>query len=429
MRKPLRSRWTLVIALVAGSFATGASAMPLFTEGGRISCERCHAGPPRLNEAGIRFRDAGFRFESPEGATAPAERTPPIGGRLLFLLEAERGEGDRHEVFDLPLSAQVEAAGTAGKTLSFLALPSLSAVDGSVDLRTAWVGAHGLDRFAGGGGTLLNARAGLLEILIDRSPFSQLRRWTSFENVVAGAGLAPSLGATATATNGWTLGGRQPAVEAFGEIPGGGEWTLGGGTGPPIEPGTVQTAADSTRDLYARLGWRFFGGESPAPTSFSLFASLFGYTGRSTLVDPVTLFSWDDRFSRGGGELRLRMGTVEVAALALTGRDQDAYGTGDARRIGGWTGAVAWWPYPWLNGALDVEAFEALDRGSQVEFEGVEAKQFRFLSGSVGVHPEPNVRLSAEARADLYGLPDRKTDPLNHPARMDRLGLLFDLSF
>lgn len=58
------------MAIVAFVPAT-LQATPQFARRYRVDCSNCHASPPRLNERGLRFLAAGYRFEADRSPTVP----------------------------------------------------------------------------------------------------------------------------------------------------------------------------------------------------------------------------------------------------------------------------------------------------------------------------------------------------------------------
>src|SRR5918992_1585667 len=56
-------RVTALAAAVIALNSAGLEATPQFARRYRVDCSSCHASPPRLNERGLRFLAAGYRFE------------------------------------------------------------------------------------------------------------------------------------------------------------------------------------------------------------------------------------------------------------------------------------------------------------------------------------------------------------------------------
>ena len=73
MSHPSRNRLTGLVLLAILSPAL-ASATPQFARTYRVDCSHCHSLPPRLNERGLAFLSAGYRF--PEGAETRSSTFP-----------------------------------------------------------------------------------------------------------------------------------------------------------------------------------------------------------------------------------------------------------------------------------------------------------------------------------------------------------------
>ena len=135
------------LALVSGVVLLSPSlveATPQFARKYRVECSSCHSGPPRLNETGLRFLAAGYRFENVE-----ATRTLPLAVWNTVDLEW------RHTT-DL-------AKGFPGR----VELISAGPIGGSRAVYFAeW---RGLSHSVGGNGRLVN-RSGRFEDLFVRIP-------------------------------------------------------------------------------------------------------------------------------------------------------------------------------------------------------------------------------------------------------------------
>lgn len=97
MQKPLKlfaaGILTAVFTLGAGS-PGGTRALPMFARKYGVSCATCHTTPPRLNEAGYRFRAAGFRMPEEIGKKpeAPFDIYDYVSARVQVRAEVSRSK-------------------------------------------------------------------------------------------------------------------------------------------------------------------------------------------------------------------------------------------------------------------------------------------------------------------------------------------------
>lgn len=90
--------------------STSASATPQFARGYKVDCTHCHSLPPRLNERGLAFVAAGYRFLEAEGTRS---RTIPLA--IWNTLDAEwRHSADLAKSF--PSRVEIISAGPLGAT-------------------------------------------------------------------------------------------------------------------------------------------------------------------------------------------------------------------------------------------------------------------------------------------------------------------------
>ncbi|HEX4945272.1 MAG TPA: hypothetical protein VFZ34_01245 [Blastocatellia bacterium] len=69
-----------------------ASAMPMFARKHSVPCSTCHTSPPKLNEAGYKFRVAGFRFPGEDGSQKDFNFLDYSSVRLQLRYDASRTE-------------------------------------------------------------------------------------------------------------------------------------------------------------------------------------------------------------------------------------------------------------------------------------------------------------------------------------------------
>jgi hypothetical protein len=192
-----------------GGFASSAGATPQFARQYRVDCTACHSSPPRLNEAGLAFLAAGYRFPGREPV-----RTVPLA--LWHTADLEwRHSGDLLKGF--PSRVELIAAGAIGRTRAAY-FAEWRAVSLSLD-----------------GSGRINNRSGRFEDLFVRVPFGsdaegaltvgQFRalsqvdvslRLSLSEPLVFSSSLpgAASPDARLTGIRAFSASGRQPAIRA-----------------------------------------------------------------------------------------------------------------------------------------------------------------------------------------------------------------------
>ena len=106
----------MVVGIAALAFAADAHATPQFARMYRVDCSHCHSLPPRLNERGLAFVAAGYRFAD---GTADRRGTVPLA--IWNTVDAEwRHSADLSRVF--PSRVELISAGPIGKSrLSYFA--------------------------------------------------------------------------------------------------------------------------------------------------------------------------------------------------------------------------------------------------------------------------------------------------------------------
>jgi hypothetical protein len=110
------ARVAVVVAVAGLVLPADANATPQFARAYRVDCSHCHSLPPRLNERGLAFVTAGYRF-----ADGTADRRPTVPLALWNTVDAEwRHSADLSKAF--PSRVELISAGPIAKSrLSYFA--------------------------------------------------------------------------------------------------------------------------------------------------------------------------------------------------------------------------------------------------------------------------------------------------------------------
>jgi hypothetical protein len=184
-------------------------ATPQFARIYRIDCASCHSVPPRLNERGLRFLAAGYRFDAGERS-----RTVPVAVWNTVDVESRQSTD---LVKGFPSRVEVISAGPVGRSRALYF--------------AEW---RALSRSVGGNGRLVD-RSGRFEDLFVRMPLGVTGAWSvtvgqfrtlmqvdmsqrlsASEPLVFASSVPgrPSLAGRLTALRAFSASGRQPAVRA-----------------------------------------------------------------------------------------------------------------------------------------------------------------------------------------------------------------------
>ena len=197
----------MAVAILAGPATVEAT--PQFARAYRVECSYCHSLPPRLNERGLNFLAAGYRFESePRSFTIPLAVWNTFDLELRHSADLEKGFPGRVEL--------ISAGPIGGSRAAYFA---------------EW---RALSQSIGGNGRLLN-RSGRFEDLFVRTPITRggalsvtagqfralaqidvSQRLSLSEPLVFSSGVSGPRAATArlTGLRTFSASGRQPAVRA-----------------------------------------------------------------------------------------------------------------------------------------------------------------------------------------------------------------------
>lgn len=274
-------------------------ALPAFERRYKVACHFCHQGYPKLNAAGQRFKDRGFRMadEDPFDAAAFVESVPVVvraKGTHLFIDEGE----DRTFAFFKGISA-----GNLGKRLSYWVDDGVVFDSKAEDDLThtkpdnAWV------RFDVMSQGKLYAKAGRFELDL---PFTQARtpHLFSYEIYFANTGFESD-----------TIGDYHHGVEVGGELPADARWSAAvvAGRNPEGADDLNEEAGKFDANLFLRVKKQLGRNRLGA----------FAYIGRNTIVlGPA--FVWEDNLLRLGIDGSGWMGKLNLYGVAMYGRNDNS---------------------------------------------------------------------------------------------------------
>jgi len=283
---------SLALALtVCGVAAPGSvEAIPAFARRYKVDCVFCHAGFPKLNTMGQRFKEAGFRLEREDpfeiGQWLASKPVVLRGSANRFFLQERQGATSGF--------GKAISAGNLGDRLSYWVDDGLSISTDTVHTKpdNAWL------RFDVMRDGRLYARAGRIELDL---PFTHVRtpHLFSYEVYFANAGLETD--SIAMHKDGVEVGGRLPADArwSLALVKGHGDATTGG-----FNPA-----------VFVRLSKRLDGNRVGG----------FGYFGTSTLqLGPSS--NWSDHVLRIGADADVWIGHWNVYGLYLHGRNDNSLG-------------------------------------------------------------------------------------------------------
>jgi hypothetical protein len=361
---------TLAGILLWGSFSP-AGAVPVFSRKYHTSCQTCHVAFPKLNPHGEAFRLNGYRMpddeqdadhmtkEEPVSLGAEAyERIWPdavypsdLPSTVPFALNVKMadvyasshdttGHSIVHNDFQFPQEANLFAAGTLGKTFSFLGEVTYGELpDGGseVEIERAHLGINS----PFGPPHLINFKIGKFAADLDDG-FHEMWLMTDngIDSVFAFNPIGLHGGAEISETPAISLPLNVKGIEMYGVASHRLFYTLGVANG--ISPGTGDTHdGNSRKDVYARVDYKFGGmgldGDSTGVTlppenwrETSLRVGLLGYLGDgSDILFPVTdeesgatINVEDRRFDRVGLFASLYLGDLNLFGVALRGTDK-----------------------------------------------------------------------------------------------------------
>ena len=394
------------------------SAIPYWSRKYETSCTTCHSDFPQLNDFGIAFKKAGFRFPKDDdtfvkqppimlGAKAQKEAFPnaiwpgelpatiPISFRYSGFFNYNNkqplaavsnptvptagGFVPRTDLF-VPNTFTVIGAGTFGPTISFWVDNDISAggADASAGLGDGYLKVMNLSKYIGLPPDSLNFRMGQFEIDL---PFTQARtiNLTNYD-IYAQASMAGMLGTT---NNPLVFSSTQRGFELSG-VPNLGylEYSVG-----LYDGSNNSTAVRNYKDVYVRVAKRWNLDRDPAarkevraagPTGprdhTSIRIGSFYYYGRNAINDDRVLFptlgTFHEPFYRVGGDFRFKVhDKFEMWGLGMYGHDVNHMvemgATGMPTGVvfhdtpvtfsGGFVEAEYWF-YPWVIGLMRYDA-------------------------------------------------------------------------
>jgi hypothetical protein len=400
--------------------APRAKAIPAFSRKYQTSCTTCHNNFPELNDFGLAFKKAGFKFPKDDdmfvkdlpvllGAKAQKEAFPgalypgelpgnlPIAFRYsgFFNYNSKvplaNGFVPRTDLF-VPNTFTIIAAGSFGPNISFWVDDDISAggANGAAFMGDGYLKGNDIGRWLHLPKDALNVRFGQFELDL---PFTQARtiNLTGYDifNQASVSLVNPALCAVAadpantqcTTNNPFFFGVPQRGIE-FGGYPNDGNftWSLA-----IVNGNNSNTAVRNSKDIYGRISQTFNLERDPSvrkevqaagPTGprdhTSIRIGAFGYYGRNALNIGGSLFptlpTIREPFYRVGGDFRFKYRKFELWGVGMYGHDTNVIPNG--LTIPTATGFMSttpitfaggfvegeYWFYPWLIGLMRYDA-------------------------------------------------------------------------
>ncbi|MCR4316904.1 MAG: hypothetical protein NUW37_11215 [Planctomycetes bacterium] len=382
---------SILLALIILGAPSIASAYPGFARRYETSCITCHTAYPKLNDFGRAFRWNGHQIpddpgdgyvddffvgtdrpDVPMGADAwkdvfPAGVWPnsitgdaPIGfqaqSRITRTSGAQGADGPATD-FKFPTGIGLISGAALGEDISYWA--RLQFGDDSVEIERAYVtftdltldGASFAEEGIWGGlpDNVLNLRLGRID------PW-----FLGYSNHVDRYTLAGfNVNGFKAGDNPWQAEPSLTGAELWGCFGGSFMYVAG------VSNGTATNDNNSDKDGYARIALKFGGVGFDGSTSGGAVEDLaelsgaqddsftigaFAYQGQNTITKETTGQTWDDRFYRVGGDMRLTFGDFNLFGTAMFGLDRNAFGNTnpEGHRSVAWYCEADYVIYPWL---------------------------------------------------------------------------------
>ncbi len=400
-RFPAHVLSVLIPVLVMVLTSPKSEAIPAFSRQYHTSCQTCHIAFPKLNDFGKAFKDAGFKFPKDDETFlkvpavmlgAPAQKDvfprsvwpgeipglPPIGLRMNMFFQATGAKRNQFNVLSAPAAPQfipatdfetglfsIFTAGNFGGDIAFWVDDdiSVSGQNASGGLGDAYMRFGNIGRFAKLPTDTLNLRVGQFELDL---PFTQARTYNLSPYDIyseANIGAVNAMGAQQNVANQFAFAGAAKGIELSGGHNYGGyhysvamfnqntsgvsqasnsSRYLPSATGG--SSGGIGFGSDSsTKDIYARLSYRFNLERDPASRSAIQAAGTTGphdhtylnvgsfyLRGNSrqalpgvTLAGGNTLLVAHEPFYRAGGDFSFNIRALNVLGLYMYGRDKN----------------------------------------------------------------------------------------------------------
>ncbi len=373
-----RIRWPLVsMVLLQAIVFTEAEAIPAFARRYHTSCQTCHVAFPKLNAFGETFRILGYHFpgetagqiKQPDvalGAPAYARIWPkavypgavpahlPVAVVASFEVRGSSihdGEEDREVTSDFVFPSEVAfpMAGSLGDLVSFFGEVSFEQdVEGDEIVSSGHVEHFDMRLIRPVARSVaFNLKIGAFQPELVKT-FDHARRLTvtnydsmfSVEPVALGG--AREVGGGEESGGGIALPAIVRGFEAYGVVSHRGEWAVGVVNG--LGPGQDGFDANSSKDVYARLGYKWgglapdgsnattLGGSGKSWQEQSIRLGVFGYSGNggdrfspATASPgtglPASLLLEDDSFRRLGFDVSGTYKDLNVFGAFVSGRD------------------------------------------------------------------------------------------------------------
>ena len=329
----------LVLFVLELMIPAAGQAIPAFVRKHGFNCNSCHAGYPKLNDFGQRFRDNGYQIPGQEGKESNVFHTPPpIAVRTSTGLSGYNTDKTTTSGFDM-FGLDLLAAGAMHKNISFLFIYTPRVDEPSADYTGPDNGRNPaqLGAFESGSVVFSNLAQGLLNLRIGRfePAFHAISSKRSFYL------MQPyEIYSFSTPASGFVFDDNQIGIEATGHHRSGFKYGVGvvNGTGASpdnnkfkdvymnvsqtIGPGDGQTAGQRV-GAFAYYGWqplRISGATSP--------------TGEVEGTGNEPLY-------RVGGHASLNWKTLNLQALYMKGVDDKSFNSAAPTRNYEFDGGLA----------------------------------------------------------------------------------------
>ncbi len=417
---------TGVGVVVTLTFATDASAIPVFARKYRTSCTTCHVGFNKLNSFGEAFRQNGYNIPGGRDAALVKEEPVSLGAEawkrvfpetvwpgaipsnvpVAFLVHQRMNIKENNEPstnFEFPHEFELMVAGTFGENISFFGKQVLDEDGGSSSAAIDRMFVRFNDLFSqerwGGFGWLpedaLNLKVGRFDLLA--GPIAWPTRRTLSRPLVYDFAIG---------SNPFKFNQKQSGLEASGVLFN----RFGYQTAIVNGNGAIEDTNDS-KDLYYRFSYKLGGmgldGSGGAPegeltqtdnwVDNSVTLGTFGYFGSAKLTGATFK---EDRFRRIGVDGRVNFRNLDLYGALMVGRDDKPSTTTTIRDVD----ATAYFlegDYtfkPWLIGALRYEGvkFDEMLSGAKATNNALVANLAAFVRANVRLMLEGVVPLTNE---------------------------------
>jgi len=314
----------LVLLVLSAVLPASSHAIPAFAKKHGFNCNMCHAGYPKLNDFGQRFRDNGYQIPGQEGKESNIFSTPPpIALRTSTGLSAYDIQSGTTDGFGL-LGLDLLAAGMMHKNVSFLFIYTPRIDEPSADFTGSHDGTNPqqFGAFESGSVVFSNVVQGVLNVRVGRfepayHAISSKRTYYLMEPY--------EIYGFSTPQEGFVFDDNQIGVEATGHSRCGFKYGLGLVNGTGASPDN-----NRSKDVYLNVSQTISPGDGQTAGQR---IGAFGYYGRQPLITSGVVVSptgeadgiSNETFYRYGGHASLNWRTLNLQALYMRGIDDKSF--------------------------------------------------------------------------------------------------------